>query len=684
MPVKEKERNTIMKKRTGTILTIILTAALALTALALSACGDNPPPQTYTLTYTAESGGSIQGDTCQTVESGADASTVTAVPNDGFEFAGWSDGVETPKRTDKNVTADITVKAAFRKKAETFTFTYAAGEHGKIEGPLTQTVESGKAVEGVTAVADEYYEFVGWSDGYPTAERWDGFAKENVSATAAFKRKETTLKLNYQAGTAANMTTEVTFNIDNYADAVFPVPTKERFAFQGWFLRYKPINNEYFPNWFAGEEERITDEHGILLPNKEFINADSEVQEIYAKWQATETQTFKVLLVYVTRIEARLPEINEKYYVDVNYTMSADERRYCEAMTKQMKRALDVMMDGLVDFQIDEYYTTQTVVTENFFHGSQGTGHASNALSPDRIPEIRDMLDGYGSALTMLNLDFHDDLYDFSGAASQRYGYVYLDSFLSGLYLDNMSIEDMLSDLNQRNWNRALKTPIHELAHTIETRINAYEFHDCFSYMKIDGKEMNVIYGYKQYYLHDLDIEGEKVGIPYEFWQDKISIVRYKLNSKNGYLNVGKKHYEEPSGDIYFEVLHGFDVPAVTAKPHVGYRFVRWSDGVTTPTRTDTNVTEGFTVTAYFEPASYTVNFTAQEGGKVEGDTYAILQYDNGYASVNAVADGGYEFIGWSDGNTNAGRVFRVNSITESLFDENFNLTLTALFRKIE
>jgi len=67
----------------------------------------------WTLTYNAGAGGSITGTTPQTVASGADGSEVTAVPNTGYRFVQWSDGVMTASRTDTNVTADITVTAVF-------------------------------------------------------------------------------------------------------------------------------------------------------------------------------------------------------------------------------------------------------------------------------------------------------------------------------------------------------------------------------------------------------------------------------------------------------------------------------------------------------------------------------------------------------------------------------------------
>jgi hypothetical protein len=68
----------------------------------------------YTLTYTAGAGGYLSGDVVQTLYSGRDGSTVTAVPDMGYEFTTWSDGVLTAARTDLDVSADVTVSASFQ------------------------------------------------------------------------------------------------------------------------------------------------------------------------------------------------------------------------------------------------------------------------------------------------------------------------------------------------------------------------------------------------------------------------------------------------------------------------------------------------------------------------------------------------------------------------------------------
>jgi hypothetical protein len=106
---------------------------------------------TYTLTYTAGAGGTISGTTPQTVAYGGSGTEVTAVPDAGYAFASWSDGVLTASRTDANVTANISVTASFAALAvqNTDTGLYYATISAAIADPLTldtHTIQVGAGV----------------------------------------------------------------------------------------------------------------------------------------------------------------------------------------------------------------------------------------------------------------------------------------------------------------------------------------------------------------------------------------------------------------------------------------------------------------------------------------------------------------------------------------------------------
>ena len=142
---------------------------------------------TYTLSYTAGPGGSITGTLSQTVNYNGSGTAVTAVPNTGYHFVNWSDGLTAATRTDSNVTANKSVTANFAADTVTsYTLTYTAGANGSISGTSPQTVASGGSGTAVTAVANTGFHFVNWSDSSTANPRTDSNVVANVSVTANF------------------------------------------------------------------------------------------------------------------------------------------------------------------------------------------------------------------------------------------------------------------------------------------------------------------------------------------------------------------------------------------------------------------------------------------------------------------------------------------------------------------
>lgn len=72
----------------------------------------------FAVTYDVEEGGSIGGEADQLVLKGQDASAVTAIPDEGFVFLGWSDGFNKPYRFDKAIEKDLEIFAVFEPAGE--------------------------------------------------------------------------------------------------------------------------------------------------------------------------------------------------------------------------------------------------------------------------------------------------------------------------------------------------------------------------------------------------------------------------------------------------------------------------------------------------------------------------------------------------------------------------------------
>jgi hypothetical protein len=138
----------------------------------------------YTLTYAAQSNGSIRGASAQKVSHGGSGSAVTAVPAAGYHFLDWSDGSTANPRTESNLVADREVTARFA--INQYTLTYTAESNGSIAGASVQSVNHGDSGSVITAVADHGYHFESWSDGLTTASRTDSGITGDLKVSAVF------------------------------------------------------------------------------------------------------------------------------------------------------------------------------------------------------------------------------------------------------------------------------------------------------------------------------------------------------------------------------------------------------------------------------------------------------------------------------------------------------------------
>ena len=187
------------------------------------------------VSYGTSGPGNIEGEVMQYITDGESAQTVTAVPSLGAEFVRWSDGVLTPTRTDDSVSGNISVFAEFRRVTDVFSLYYSAGTGGTIQGETTQEVLVNGSGTEVTAVPDEGYGFIKWSDGVTTATRTDTNITQHLSVTAEFGRKIT---LSYSAGEGGTVQGETTQELieGTAGTSVTAVPN------EGW----------YFVSWTDG------------------------------------------------------------------------------------------------------------------------------------------------------------------------------------------------------------------------------------------------------------------------------------------------------------------------------------------------------------------------------------------------------------------------------------------------
>ena len=123
------------------------------------------------------------------------------------------------------------------------------------------------------------------------------------------------------------------------------------------------------------------------------------------------------------------------------------------------------------------------------------------------------------------------------------------------------------------------------------------------------------------------------------------------------------------------EYTHGTEI-TLTATPNYGYRFTQWSDGNTDNPRTVV-VTQDSTFTAIFEPNTFAITTAVNDdamGSVSEGGEYAY----GTEITLTATANKGYRFAQWSDGNTDNPRIITVTenkTYTAEFEVETFTIT---------
>ena len=103
-------------------------------------------------------------------------------------------------------------------------------------------------------------------------------------------------------------------------------------------------------------------------------------------------------------------------------------------------------------------------------------------------------------------------------------------------------------------------------------------------------------------------------------------------------------------------------VAIISATANYGYYFTQWSDGNTDNPRTIT-LTQDTAFTAEFTPYQYTLTTSSNNAkrGTTQGDTIADYLTE---LQISAIANYGYRFASWSDGNTDNPRTIKLTQDT--------------------
>ena len=144
-------------------------------------------PKTYTLTYRDSEHGEIKGELEQTVKEGEAGSTVRAVADKGYVFAGWSDGVKLSTRQDEEVRGNVDVTPKFVKATSKYTVKYETRMNGKVIDSAEMKSTAAKSVSYQAPNAPFAYIHSKWSDGKSGVSRIDNVCSDGETFVIEIK-----------------------------------------------------------------------------------------------------------------------------------------------------------------------------------------------------------------------------------------------------------------------------------------------------------------------------------------------------------------------------------------------------------------------------------------------------------------------------------------------------------------
>ena len=142
----------------------------------------------YSLTVSAGVGGSVS-TSGGTYDDGTIV-TITASPNDGYEFVGWNGSDSSNSTISVTINSNTTLEALFSEVVTQYSLTVSAGVGGSVS-TSGGTYDDGTIVT-ITASPNDGYEFVGWNGSDSSNSTISVTINSNTTLEALFSEVQTT------------------------------------------------------------------------------------------------------------------------------------------------------------------------------------------------------------------------------------------------------------------------------------------------------------------------------------------------------------------------------------------------------------------------------------------------------------------------------------------------------------
>ena len=657
------------------------------------------------LTYVCDmTKGRIIGDSILAISVFGDI-TFTAIPNNGYHFTQWSDGITDNPRTIQ-LTQDTTFSAEFARNIYTVSVS-ANAEHGIVENPSQGEFND---VIKLKAVPNYGYHFSQWSDG-ATANPRSFFLTQDTTFTAIFDKNTYYIE-------------DLSYTEEGHIDAPLQAQYLDLIT-----VTAIPNYGYHFKQWDDGSVDNpreITVKSNVGLHAEFEKNVytitsiyDDKMGTIYAPTQGEYMESIAVEAVpnYGYHFVQWSDGTNESFIMfDLtrDTTLTAEFAKNEYSITLQCDETLG-QVSGLTKAEyLDSLFLTAT--PKYGYHFTQWSD--GNTDNPRTIQLTQD---------TAFNAVFAKNLYTITATADAEQGRIEVPAqaeFLSrvtceaipnyGYHFDHwsdtlpISVNNALTPseaaeltyqlgeegkTDQPYFIRGYVVSIYKsyensywLADSIggEPKFVAFKVHtsvDIGDHVMVVGHLYNYRGSVMETYAGGgiclIDEESQTATLCLTDWNNPHTITiegDASVNAcfaKNIYTlttTASSDSWGTVSGAGDYEYLTQLSIQATS---NYGYHFVQWSDGVTENPRA-IQLTQDTLFTAEFSKNSYTITTESfnSEWGFTQGDT-TVFYLDQ--VQISATSYYGYHFVRWNDGNTSNPRIISVNRdvVYQAVFEKN-------------
>ena len=589
------------------------------------------PPETYTVTYTVENAEGL-AEACGNIYSSIGLSLsrsftdiaegsdipelIIADPLYGYKFWKWADNDSTdPVRQDTNITADLEIVALFTKKR--YTLTYSTSIGGSLQGVTSQIVMHGNNSTPVLAVPAVGYDFTRWlSDNVTSNPRQDLNVIADKTVTALFTVENYAVSFEVNDSDLGEISDDTIQYVD-YNELCIGVTANVKESAVGYEFKY------WAKRYNDGTEEQVTT-LSTLPPTR-----------------ITEAVTF---IAYFGLIEHTLTYSTEAQGILLGVTAQTVEHggdgSTVTAVPMDHWHFVQWSDDNTDNPRTDENITQDISVTAEYaidtftLEYAAGANGSISGYTPQTV--------NYGASGTAI-LAVPDTGYHFVEWSDSNTSISRTDVFVT----ENISVTALFA-INEYTIQYIVEGAS---AGHIEDELNLVQTveHGSNAITMTAVLDLPTSHYFQGWYLNgstfiNNDLTHQLTSVT----ADTIITARFTINTYVITYLANNEAYGHITPDLTYATHGGVSNPVV-AEAYTGYEFAQWSDGELATSRFETGVTENLEITAVFQIAEYSLDYTAGSNGSIVGDTSQTVQHGSDGTAVTAVADAHYEFWKWSD-----------------------------------